>query len=155
MTFLTKEVEHRERSDSFKDVSTTGGTDNRSVRESEKRKQSPSSASALQPFSEASPSGCDFCNKLHASEKCFKVLQLSPLERLEKIRSAELCFVCLKKGHISKGCKTKCVRCKGNYNVLLCSKGKSVLKGSEKVSIGQAAKEGESESGSAKTCSSW
>ena len=46
MTFLTKEVERRERSDSFKDVSTTGVTDNRSVRKSEKRKQSPSSASA-------------------------------------------------------------------------------------------------------------
>lgn len=147
MTFLTKEIERRERSDSFKDVPTTGGTDNRSVREPEKRKQPPSSASALQAFSETSSVGCGFCNKPHASERCFKVLQLSPSERQEKVRSAELCFVCLKKGHISKGCKAKCVRCKGNHNVLLCFKGNSLPKGSEKVNVGQPAKEGEGERG--------
>ena len=33
--------------------------------------------------------------------------------------------------------------------MLLCSKDNSVLKGSEKVNVGQAAKEGKSESGSA------
>ena len=148
MTFLTKEIERRERSDSFKDVSTTSGADNRSVREFEKRKASPSSASALQSLSETSASGCGFCNKFHASEKCFKVLQLSPAERQEKIRSAELCFVCLKKGHISKGCKARCVKCKGNHNVLLCSKGNFTPKGNEKINV-QATKEGESESGSA------
>ena len=114
MAFLIKEIERRKRSDSFKDVSTTGGSDNRSVREYKKRKASPSSASALQTLSETSSGGCGFCNKLHASEKCFKGLQLSSAGRQEKVRSAELYFACMRKGHISKVAKQSVLSAKAD-----------------------------------------
>lgn len=95
MGLLTKEIEHRERSDSFKDVSPPGVPDNRSVREFEKRKASPSSASALQALSDTSPGRCGFCNKLHASEKRFKVLQLS---RARENSFCRVAFCVLEKG---------------------------------------------------------
>lgn len=86
----------------------------------EPRKLPPATASALQSTSSTGAVRCMFCNKAHQSEKCFGVLKLTRAEREEKIRSADLCFRCLLKGHLSKGCKLKCSKCKGNHNLLLC-----------------------------------
>lgn len=123
LSFLGKEIERRERSDAFKEVSHQSlRSESRSVGEAEKRKVYPSSASALQTASEWSVKECGFCDRPHYSEKCFKILKLSLAEREEKIRSAELCFKCLRKGHIAKGCKARCAKCKGNHNVLCCAK---------------------------------
>nr|XP_027223343.1 uncharacterized protein LOC113815478 [Penaeus vannamei] len=62
--------------------------------------------------------------KKHKSEKCWDILKLPLKEREEKIKAAHLCFKCLSKGHISSGCQSKCSKCNGNHNFLLCrSKG--------------------------------
>ncbi len=65
---------------------------------------------------------CTFCGKLHPSEKCLNVCNLTRAEQEEKVRSLELCFRCLERGHISKGCKHKCSKCRGNHNALFCLK---------------------------------
>ena len=120
LNFLQKEIERRERSETFKDVS-TGKVDTR-IADSEKRKMS--SASALQTSSEVGLGQfrCGFCNKRHKSEKCWDVLKLSSADREERIRGARLCFKCLGKGHVSRGCRHKCTKCNGNHNILCCSK---------------------------------
>ena len=118
MSFLQKEIERRERSDAYKEGSRSDES-RRVIVGSERRKVSPATASALQ--SSSSIVKCAFCNKNHQSEKCLGVLKLTRSEkRKEKIRSANLCFRCLLKGHVSKGCKLKCSKCKGNHNILLC-----------------------------------
>ncbi|XP_068227909.1 uncharacterized protein [Palaemon carinicauda] len=85
-----REIERRERSDTFKDIH-PGKSDDRFV-ESEKRG--------------------------HKSENCNAILKLSVADWEEAIRSAKLCFRCLGKGHFSRGCPAKCVKCKGRHNVL-------------------------------------
>lgn len=65
---------------------------------------------------------CTFCGKPHPSEKCLNVCKLTRAEQEEKVRSLELCFRCLERGHISKGCKHKCSKCRGNHNALFCLK---------------------------------
>ncbi|XP_068247928.1 uncharacterized protein [Palaemon carinicauda] len=66
-----------------------------------------------------------FCNKRHKSENYNAILKLSVADREEAIRSAKLCFRCLGKGHFSRGCSAKCVKCKGRHNVLCCTGTKS------------------------------
>ncbi|XP_066961178.1 uncharacterized protein [Macrobrachium rosenbergii] len=117
------EIERRERSDTFKDINAVK-TDNHSV-ESEERSKFQGSTSALQTSSEVSFYKCMFCGKNHKSENCFGILKLSIAEREEAIRSAKLCFRCLEKGHISRGCQSKCVKCKGKHNVLCCTGNKT------------------------------
>ncbi|XP_066956313.1 uncharacterized protein [Macrobrachium rosenbergii] len=123
LNFLQREIERRERSDTFKDINAVK-SDNQSV-ESEKRIKFQGSASALQTSSEVSFYKCMFCGKNHKSENCFGILKLSIAEREEAIRSAKLCFRCLEKGHISRGCQSKCVKCKGKHNVLCCTGNKT------------------------------
>ena len=79
-----------------------------------------SSASALHTLSKVVYPVCEFCSKKHKSEKCFETLKLSALERAEKMKSAGLCFKCLKKGHLAKGCLSKCKKCKGKHNIIMC-----------------------------------
>ncbi|XP_066940957.1 uncharacterized protein [Macrobrachium rosenbergii] len=123
LNFLQREIKRRERSDTFKDINAVK-TDNHSV-ESEKRSKFQGSASALQTSSEVSFYKCMFCSKNHKSKNCFGILKLSIAEREEAIRSAKLCFRCLEKGHISRGCQSKCVKCKGKHNVLCCTGNKT------------------------------
>ena len=52
------------------------------------------------------------------SKKCLSVCKLPHAEQEEKVRSLELCFRCLEKKHISKGCKHKCSKCRDNHNAL-------------------------------------
>lgn len=53
------------------------------------------------------------------------------------MRSAELCFKCLRKGHIAKGCKVKCAKCKSNHNVLCCAKNSFGQHSSDKLNSSQ------------------
>ena len=125
LNFLQKEIERRERSETFKCVS-TGNSENKVGLGLNSEKKNVASASALQITSDVGLCSnkflCSFCSKGHRSEKCWNVLKLSIKEREEKIRSNGLCFRCLNKGHISKGCKAKCFKCEGNHNILCCPK---------------------------------
>ena len=41
--------------------------------------------------------------------------------RKDKLRSAGLCFRCLKSGHIASVCSACCIHCQGRHHVLLCN----------------------------------
>lgn len=122
LKFLQQEIERRERSETFKEVSAVKAEGRAAVAVDSEKK---STALALQSVSDVGLglSGvvqCSFCNKKHKSEKCFAILKLSIPEREEKIKSGKLCFRCLNKGHISRGCMAKCTKCNGGHNILCC-----------------------------------
>lgn len=65
---------------------------------------------------------CVFCgSKDHNSSKCDKYP--TPQERQDQIKAKQLCFTCLKKGHMSRHCKTntiKCRKCRGKHLDFIC-----------------------------------
>ena len=117
LKFLQREIERRDRSESFKDVSASK-PDNRNT-DIDRRKFHTSTTSALQSSSNIG-NICVFCERSHPSEKCWDILKLSISNREDRIRSEGLCFRCLRKGHIARNCKVKCSKCKGRHNVLCC-----------------------------------
>ncbi|XP_076037766.1 uncharacterized protein LOC143023138 [Oratosquilla oratoria] len=123
MKFLQTEIQRRERSEIFKDLSMEKSNAPQDI---ERRKVS--SASALQTSAEEGSQQCVFCHKRHKSEKCNQILRLDILRREEKVKSLGLCFKCLVRGHMSKDCrgKVKCAQCSGYHNVLFCRTGKTI-----------------------------
>ena len=126
LTFLASEINRRERSQSFRDTTTTHDpvvtTCEEKVRSARK-----ASASALHVHSSASGSedvqvSCDVCGvKGHTAERCWKLTKLSTVsERRSKVQTCGLCFRCLRRGHVAKGCLNKCDKCDGRHHVLLC-----------------------------------
>ena len=87
-----------------------------------KRLQQPRSGAALQAASPGAGAGCEFCSGPHRATECPDFLSLSVSERQDKVRGANLCFVCLKGGHRARHCLEKCAHCKGRHNVLCCYK---------------------------------
>ena len=63
---------------------------------------------------------CSFCKHNHPSAKCNIVTELKA--RLAIIKGQGRCFVCLKKGHLSRNCtsKIKCYFCKQRHHASLC-----------------------------------
>lgn len=126
LTFLREEIESLERSEAFKDV-TAGKRESLSPPDEKKNWQTRephkgklSSAAALHTSSEGEKPLCGFCNKKHASERCFETQRLSGKERVERIKTAGMCFKCLGKGHIAKGCYARCQKCRGYHHHLIC-----------------------------------
>ena len=85
------------------------------------------SASALHVQSSASGSedvqvSCDVCGvKGHTAERCWNLTKRSTVsERRSKVQMYGLCFRCLRRDHVAKGCLNKCDKCGGRHHVLLC-----------------------------------
>ncbi len=64
----------------------------------------------LHSFPRAAPPQCSYCQKAHFSNECETVT--SPTERKQILRR---CFICLKKFHVSKDCRSsnRCRKCGG------------------------------------------
>jgi hypothetical protein len=45
---------------------------------------------------------CAFCEQSHVSSLCTVITDITA--RKEALRKAEICYVCLRKGHISRDC---------------------------------------------------
>ena len=112
LDFLKKEIERRERSQTFKD-----STDQKSA-VFEKKPTKVATAAALQTSSDPR---CLLCSKNHATERCWNLTKISVAERKDKIRAAGLCYRCIGKGHLANRCREKCARCNGNHHLLLCT----------------------------------
>ena len=65
---------------------------------------------------------CSFCGQSHPSERCETVRE--PEERKQVLLKAGRCFVCLRRGHLARQCRTKvrCSMCGGRHNTAICSK---------------------------------
>lgn len=144
LTFLQEKIKNIERSKTFKDLS-SWKPESLGLAEYHKSKNlgprayrgGESSASALHvATSEVDKQSCVFCSKRHKAENCYELLKLSGQDRANKIKLARVCFKCLGKGHLAKGCLAKCSKCSGRHNVLMCGirlGNKSVTEGSVKV----------------------
>ena len=81
----------------------------------------PSTAAALisgNPSSAMPP--CCYCNQVHKPASCSTVLQVDARKHI--LRRSGRCFVCLRKGHMSRECKSigRCRLCKGRHHTSIC-----------------------------------
>ena len=82
----------------------------------------PPSASSLFSKSDPRPT-CTYCKQPHSSNSCGTVSDARA--RLEILNKAGRCFVCLRKDHLSRECKSsiKCFTCGGRHHVSICERG--------------------------------
>ena len=72
------------------------------------------------PKKEQSTESCNICRGMHATATCNQLVKLKPDDKAVLIRKHDLCFMCLKKGHISKFCKNvpECGKCGKPHNTI-------------------------------------
>ena len=65
---------------------------------------------------------CCYCRQPHTSNSCGVITQ--PDARKRALQKSGRCFVCLRRGHISRECRSnmKCSKCNGRHHVSICSK---------------------------------
>ena len=85
-------------------------------------REGPVTTSAL--LSNNSSVVCSFCGQPHPSSECGSVNDVG--ERKQLLVKAGRCFVCLRKGHIGRDCRSlgKCSNCGGRHHLSICSKSK-------------------------------
>lgn len=68
---------------------------------------------------------CCYCQKGHAPESCPEISLVE--DRRQALRSAGRCFICLKRGHIGRECRSnqKCRKCGGKHHVSICYRGQA------------------------------
>ena len=119
LKFLEKEILRRERSQVFKDTVQVS-----SSAPEGRRFKAPPTAAALQTASmnvkPSAPHECGVCGKNHPTDRCFKLLHCNGSERRERVQRTGLCYRCLRKRHIAKGCSSVCSKCNGRHHKLLC-----------------------------------
>ena len=73
------------------------------------------------PEAKQSTIRCNVCNQYHATELCNVLLEMSPDERVTRLRDRKLCFHCLEKGHFKPSCKNipTCDICGRRHNTLV------------------------------------
>ena len=66
-------------------------------------------------------SSCCYCHQPHPSDACGTVVQVDARKQI--LKKSGRCFVCLKKGHISRECRSKsrCSKCGGRHHISICS----------------------------------
>ena len=74
-------------------------------------------------FMTGNKSSCVYCSYHgHTSEQCHLIREVEA--RWQILKGSGRCFLCLKKGHMSRKCQSsdKCNHCKGTHHVTLCHK---------------------------------
>ena len=63
---------------------------------------------------------CCYCQQAHTPSECRTVSQLDA--RKQSLKASGRCFICLRKGHISKECRSsiRCSKCGGRHHVSIC-----------------------------------
>ena len=120
LEFLKKEIQRRERSQTFRETPPASEKTQPSVPEERRRV---ASVATLSSFSD---SRCGICHKPHQTERCWDLTNYPISVRRDKILKAGLCFRCLGQGHIARACEQKCFYCKRGHHALLCSPSTSV-----------------------------
>ncbi|KAJ8027606.1 hypothetical protein HOLleu_32800 [Holothuria leucospilota] len=122
MEFLQTEIQRRERSDTFRDTMVSSSESSPNSLENKF-----SSAMALQATSDSTRNklSCNSCDRKHPTSKCRDLTKLSINERKSKLRSHNLCYCCLGKGHFTRGCTARCGKCRKRHHRLICASERS------------------------------
>ena len=108
------ELEARERSigTTVKGPRDTNGTPGRNSQESEPNQPTPIFLAGN------AQARCSYCNQPHQSEKCQSVQE--PEQRKQMLRTSGRCFVCLRRGHLCRQCRSKsrCPNCREDTTLL-------------------------------------
>ena len=66
---------------------------------------------------------CSYCQQPHPSNTCGIVTQ--PHARKQMLQKAGQCFICLRRGHVSKKCDSgkRCGKCSGRHHISICTRG--------------------------------
>ena len=125
MAFLKVEIENEE----HRKLAKNGfGTTSEEQKRNSKQKSSTGeddvpTAAGLFSGSASKPL-CLFCDRGHASEKCFKAQKMSLDEKTAIVKSKGACFGCLNCGHIARNCKSKaplkCSGCGMKHQFMFC-----------------------------------
>ncbi|XP_062538341.1 uncharacterized protein LOC134206628 [Armigeres subalbatus] len=64
---------------------------------------------------------CDFCGGSHRNYQCSTFTSLPTSQKREKVRSAGLCYNCLRKGHLTRSCSSSksCRKCNARHHTIL------------------------------------
>ena len=83
-----------------------------------KPREQPHTAATL--LSGNSPANCCYCQQQHAAEACTTVKGIE--DRKQILRKSGRCFTCLRRGHISRECRSrsKCRKCSARHYVSVC-----------------------------------
>lgn len=67
------------------------------------------------------PATCCYCQQQHAAEACTAVKGIE--DRKQILRKSGRCYVCLRRGHISRECRSrvKCRKCSARHHVSICA----------------------------------
>lgn len=114
MKIVDREVDARERS-------ATSRSSNPSFLPKKPLPKGLPTAAALMT-SNSGPVRCAFCERGHISSSCVVVTDVNA--RKEALRKNGRCYVCLRKGHISRDCRSSgsCSKCRGRHHVTVCSR---------------------------------
>ena len=65
---------------------------------------------------------CVYCDKDHVSSSCTTVTDIAA--RKEVLRKSGRCYVCLKRHHLSRDCRStyNCRKCRGRHHVSICAR---------------------------------
>ena len=111
LEILTKEVDARER---------TAPASSTPPRKTPTRL--PTSSTLLTSNSSRSSNtiSCTYCRKNHQSASCTEITDVN--SRRGILRSLGRCYICLRKGHMSKNCTSNitCKKCRGRHHVSIC-----------------------------------
>ena len=84
-----------------------------------RKPKEPSTAATLLTGHGSGPT-CTYCQQAHPSTSCGVVTQLQA--RRQVLQKTGRCFICLRRGHISRECRgnLRCSKCKGRHHISIC-----------------------------------
>lgn len=114
MQLLESEVQARERASS-------NGVSSQPPKKPPKIPSPPTAAALVAGSNDVKPA-CYFCGQPHYSSACSVVTSVDERKRI--LRENGRCFVCLRKGHIVRNCRSKsrCSSCSGRHHSTLCQR---------------------------------
>lgn len=79
---------------------------------------------------------CIFCSKSHNSSDCYAAKRMTDEDKRVVLQKGQYCYVCLKKGHSSRNCKSNvsCLLCDKRHFAIMCPKLKTSREVKEVVS---------------------
>ena len=112
MTAIEEEITARER--------VSAGQSRPSIRRSE-YKSPPTATTLVSGETSSTQMPCCYCNQPHPPSDCNTVTQVEARKQL--LRRNGRCFSCLRRGHLSRDCRStnRCCRCKGHHHTSICS----------------------------------